>query len=79
VIALASFSLPRAERWDLPTAASFKASRRHWGLLLQGPELKLGLCIRISSPTFFKDVIHSNIKMFSQDIFVFRIDGLSKK
>src|SRR3990170_1010746 len=48
LMALASFSFPRVERWERPTAESFKASKLHCGLLLQGPELKFGLCTIMS-------------------------------
>ena len=51
-IASANFSFPRAERWERPTGASFKASRLHPRLLLQGPELKFGLCMNIFPLTF---------------------------
>jgi hypothetical protein len=45
LIALANLSLPRAERWERPTGVFFRTSTLHPGLLLQGPELKLGFCI----------------------------------
>jgi len=48
VYGFGQLSFPGADRWDRLVKAPFKLSRFHPGLLLQGPELKLGLCIRSS-------------------------------
>jgi hypothetical protein len=70
LMALTNLSLPRAERCERPTGAFFKASKLQAGLLLQGPELKLGFCIlSILKNKFSKKLcIHTSIEIFTQEI-----------
>jgi hypothetical protein len=67
-MALTILSFPNAERCERPTGALFSASTLHAGLLLQGPELKLGFCImNILKIKFLKRIIHISIETFTQE------------